>query len=629
MEGEPDTGPTPVRLSLTEGQVSFWRPGAEDWSAAALNTPLASGDALYAGDHANLELQIGRRAYVRAGERTQLSLLDQDRGRLQFRIADGQVSFDLRTLPTGLSVEVDTPNSAFTIGRAGYYRVTVEHGSTFFITRRGGQAVVVPLNGQAFSVAPSEELVVEGAEVPSIATYVAPDLDAWDRWNYARTEHLLDAVSARYLPTDVYGAESLDQYGDWRVVADYGPVWVPAGMSPVWAPYSTGRWIWDPFYGWTWVDQAPWGWAPFHYGRWLHLNGHWAWAPGRRVTRLAYSPALVVFFDSHGGGQTSLSWVALSWGEPLIPWWGRRGFIGVPRWAGWGGPHSSHGGPGRVAAPGSFRNAGVTNAVIGLRHEQFGRGPAQAVALPAAALADLTPVRGALPVKPASVSRSPGVATELRPSREVLTRPAVTLHTPPVKPLSPGEPRRDSPAPGAAGSPQVHVLAPPAGKPLPAAPFGAQAGPERSVPSQAPRFEELQRAVAPTAPAHDAIPPRQVAPRTAPQEPARAQPPAPLREQLREPPAAPTRQAPREEPLRQAQPPATVTAPPPPVALRHEERKEERREERREERHEERKAAAPRAPEGAAPERAAETVLPGKPANRLSPRHQAGEAPPR
>ena len=39
------SGPTPPRLSFIDGSVSFWRPGAEDWSEAQINTPLAAGDA--------------------------------------------------------------------------------------------------------------------------------------------------------------------------------------------------------------------------------------------------------------------------------------------------------------------------------------------------------------------------------------------------------------------------------------------------------------------------------------------------------------------------------------------------------------------------------------------------------
>ena len=51
---------------------------------------------------------------------------------------------------------------------------------------------------------------------------------------------------------------------------------LPAG----WAPYSTGHWAWVRPWGWTWVDDAPWGFAPFHYGRWVYHRNTWCWAPG-------------------------------------------------------------------------------------------------------------------------------------------------------------------------------------------------------------------------------------------------------------------------------------------------------------------------------------------------------------
>ena len=107
-------------------------------------------------------------------------------------------------------------------------------------------------------------------------------------------------MSARYVSSDVYGARDLDRYGSWRVVPNYGSVWVPAGVATTWAPYTTGSWILDPYYGWTWVDTAPWGWAPYHYGRWVYVNGFWAWAPGPVVVRPAYAPALVAFYGGPG-----------------------------------------------------------------------------------------------------------------------------------------------------------------------------------------------------------------------------------------------------------------------------------------------------------------------------------------
>ena len=66
-DGQADSiGRTPPRLSYTNGDVSFWRPGAQDWAPAQVNTPLAPGDELYTAHEGNLELQVGGRAFVRA-----------------------------------------------------------------------------------------------------------------------------------------------------------------------------------------------------------------------------------------------------------------------------------------------------------------------------------------------------------------------------------------------------------------------------------------------------------------------------------------------------------------------------------------------------------------------------------
>src|SRR5574340_1663510 len=112
---EERAGQSPLRLGFMEGEASFWRPGAEDWAPARLNTPLAAGDELYTGDRASLELQIGARAFVRAGERTQLGLVNHEPDFLQLKVTTGRASLDLRALPQGYTVELDTPNAVFAI----------------------------------------------------------------------------------------------------------------------------------------------------------------------------------------------------------------------------------------------------------------------------------------------------------------------------------------------------------------------------------------------------------------------------------------------------------------------------------------------------------------------------------
>ena len=151
---------TPLRLSYMDGAVSFLRPGAEDWTAARLNTPLAAGDGLYTGGRASVELQLGSRAFIRAGGDSQLTLVNQESAFVQFTITGGRVSLDLRALPADYTVEVDTPDAVFTIQQPGYYRLDVDN-ETHFITRRGGVATVIPAGGEAQGIQPSEDVVVQ------------------------------------------------------------------------------------------------------------------------------------------------------------------------------------------------------------------------------------------------------------------------------------------------------------------------------------------------------------------------------------------------------------------------------------------------------------------------------------
>jgi hypothetical protein len=492
---------TPPRVGFISGEVSFLRPGAAEWAPARVNTPLAPGDLLYTGPAGNVEIQIGSRAFVRAAPGTQLGLDNLEPDFVQFRVTSGHVSLDVRDLAAGRTIELDTPNAVFTVERTGYYRVSVGEEATAFITRRGGRATVTPFGGTPIAITPSEHILVTGRETPRVETYVAPELSAWDRWNYARTDYLIEAVSARYVPSGVYGVGDLDRYGAWRVTQDYGAVWVPDSTPPGWAPYSTGRWIWDPRYQWTWVDDAPWGWAPYHYGRWVYLGGFWAWAPGPIVVRPIYAPALVAFFGGFVVGRP-VGWVALGWGEPCIPWWGRPGFIGGAWWGGWGGPRIVN----NVVIHKTtivnvknitvYKNAGVTNAVVAVPHERFGRDPVSAARVTKVDVQALPPVHGALDVKPVPASLVPASGASVRPPDAVHKRPVVATRAP--RDVSTSLPSEISAAPSGIGqAPPPRLVPPPSGTDVTAAParppFGRQSAPERSRPPEPPRLEGTAR----------------------------------------------------------------------------------------------------------------------------------------
>ena len=431
---------TPARVSYLNGEVSFWRPGASDWTPAKVNTPLAPGDVFYTGSDGTVEIQVGPRAFVRAAPGAQIALDNHEPDYIQLRLTAGHAAVDIRELGPGDTLELATPGAAFTIERNGYYHAEVSEDTTTFRAHRGGSATMTPAGGAATPVAANQQAVVTGTESPRVVVGAAPALTAWDQWNYQRTDYLTQPASARYVPQGVYGTETLDQHGTWRNVESYGNVWVPTTVAAGWVPYSTGRWIWDPRFGWTWLDDAPWGWAPYHYGRWVHVHNYWAWAPGPVVVRPVYSPALVVFLG--GGVHLGVSlgrpvyWAPLGWGEPCVPWWGRRGFVGVPSWQGWGGPRVvnnvviNNTTVVNVQNINVYRNVTVNNAVVGVPADRFGRGAVVATRANTSEVRQLAPVRGALEVKPVAASVVASNGSAAKPPVSVQNRRVVATRAP-------------------------------------------------------------------------------------------------------------------------------------------------------------------------------------------------------
>ena len=356
---------------------------------------------------------------MRAGGDTQIGLDALDADTMQYGVTGGHAAFDFRRLPAGQVVEIGTPRAAFTVERAGYYRVDVEDQRTTFSVRRSGRARVVTETGEEVVVPADEQLVLTDGD-PTFGLTPVAALDDWDRWNEERTASFGEAPrSAAYVSEEVAGIDDLDRHGDWHEEPRYGRVWRPRDVGPDWSPYSDGRWVYDPHYEWSWVDHAPWGWAPYHYGRWVHVSNYWGWAPGPIVAAPVYTPALVAFFGAPGVsvsvnvGLPFVSWVPLGWGEPVIPWWGGAGFVGRPYWGGWGGPHVVNnvvinnyggrfgGGYHDARRINRWQNAMVHNAVVGLDRDGFRRGGRPHRLQHAR---NLRPLRGDLGVRPASHS---------------------------------------------------------------------------------------------------------------------------------------------------------------------------------------------------------------------------------
>ena len=122
----------------------------------------------------------------------------------------------------------------------------------------------------------------------------------WDLWCQARDQKKDHIASAQCVPpNEVDGVADLDQYGTWSINPNLGPVWARA-VTVGWAPYHLEHWVWVDPWGWTWIDDAPRGFAPFHYGRWAFRNNAWVWVPGAHIGHSVYAPALVTFVGGSG-----------------------------------------------------------------------------------------------------------------------------------------------------------------------------------------------------------------------------------------------------------------------------------------------------------------------------------------
>jgi hypothetical protein len=325
-----------ARLSYASGEVSFSPAGTEDWVSAVINRPVTIGDKLWTDKNARAELQVGSAVLYISGE-TGFSFLNLDDNTMQIRVTEGTLNLHVRNLGEAETIEVDTPNLAFSVLRAGNYRVNVNgEGDTTVINVREGEGEVTG-GGSAYAVHANEQGDFTGTDSLAADMQPMPEEDAFDHWCNERDLRAEHATARRYVSDDVIGYEDLDDYGGWRSEPEYGTVWFPHTTVVGWAPYRFGHWVWISPWGWTWVDDAPWGFAPFHYGRWIFVRGAWGWVPcpPRAVAvayvRPVYAPALVAWVGGPhfatgiavgGGGWgvgVNVGWFPLGPREVFVP----------------------------------------------------------------------------------------------------------------------------------------------------------------------------------------------------------------------------------------------------------------------------------------------------------------------
>jgi len=327
-QGQGQDPPSRVaRLNYSEGSVSFQPGGEGDWVQAVANRPLTTGDNLWADKDSRAELHVGSTA-MRLGSESSLTFLDLDDQTTQLKLSQGSLILRVRHLDDGDNFEVDTPNLAFVIQRTGEYRIDVNgDGSETDTTVWHGRGEVTG-GGSTYMVVAGQYARFSGADQLNHDIEQIPGSDDFDNWAFSRDEREDHSESANYISPEMTGSEDLDDNGNWHYVADYGPVWTPRGVAADWAPYRDGHWAWVDPWGWTWIEDEPWGFAPFHYGRWAYVSNSWCWVPGPVVVRPVYAPALVAFVGGGGfsvgigiGGGVGVGWFPLAPREVYVPWY--------------------------------------------------------------------------------------------------------------------------------------------------------------------------------------------------------------------------------------------------------------------------------------------------------------------
>jgi len=324
-----DAGDPPdrvARLAYLSGNVGLLPAGADDWSEASVNRPLTRGDRLTAAGHARAELELDH-ASLRLDRDTDVGMLQLDDRLAQLELTRGTLNLSVRSLDADESYEIDTPNVALVVSSPGVFRIDVDdRAGTTEITALDGQATVYGDNDASRRLIGGHRYRFDDSSLAQVAESYAGSQDAFDLWCADRDERYAGAGSRQYVSEDVIGYEDLDHYGRWQSDDSYGQVWYPAYVASDWAPYRDGHWAYVAPWGWTWIDDAPWGFAPYHYGRWINVGGRWGWIPGPRELHAVYAPALVAFVGGSGwsvsvSSGAPIGWFPLGPGDFYNPWY--------------------------------------------------------------------------------------------------------------------------------------------------------------------------------------------------------------------------------------------------------------------------------------------------------------------
>ncbi|PKO88613.1 MAG: hypothetical protein CVU16_13590 [Betaproteobacteria bacterium HGW-Betaproteobacteria-10] len=309
------------RLAVIENAVNFRVDRNTERDAASLNWPISSGAILDTDWRGRAEVWIGSTAYRIAGN-SEIEFSQLDDARIVINVTVGSLAVSIMDADQIKDLTVITRDGNVRFSSPGRYRIDVfsDHSE---VTAQAGQAIAEVRN-RPVAIAAGLKARLYQDQPPRIDNDF--DQDNFDFWVADRENKTVADAARRYVSPQMTGYQDLDAHGDWRAEPEYGSVWYPRTVADDWAPYRFGRWAWVAPWGWTWIDQATWGFAPFHYGRWVLIQNRWAWSPGRNISRPIYAPALVGWIGNPGwsvnfsfGSAPAVGWFPLAPREVYVP----------------------------------------------------------------------------------------------------------------------------------------------------------------------------------------------------------------------------------------------------------------------------------------------------------------------
>lgn len=305
------------RLALREGPVRWFDHEQQRLVDAPLNLPLTRADRILTEAGGRAELRIGSTLLI-LDEASELVFDRLDDEALHIRLLQGRVALRLRTDELAREVALGSDEAWLRPLRAGLYGLRRDAQGTEATSWRG-QLQLDDASRAIVDAGRRLQLRRRDGELSLRLSAAADDAFA-ARVRVADAEEARLAEAAAHVSTEMTGYEDLARYGHWDTHPEYGAVWAPAQVAPDWVPYREGRWLQIRPWGWTWVDTAPWGFAPFHYGRWMRWHTRWVWVPGAVVARPVFAPALVAWIEAPGIGiGVRVGGVSVGW-MPLAPW---------------------------------------------------------------------------------------------------------------------------------------------------------------------------------------------------------------------------------------------------------------------------------------------------------------------